>query len=238
MPDRSLPAAITPALDHVGVWVFDLDNTLYPAHCDLFKQVDRRIGEYVAELMRVPFDEARWLQKNYFRRYGTTMRGLMSEYGVDPLHFLDYVHRIDHSPVEPNPVLGRALAALEGPKYIFTNASVAHAEAVLDRLGIAGHFAATFDIIAADFIPKPHDWFYDEFLKRHGIDPRRAVLFEDMAKNLKPAHARGMTTVLIETDNAYSMEGHEGPHVEHRTQDIAAWLEGVIASRAAATGNG
>ncbi len=239
MPDRNPPpiqdASSTPTLGRVDVWLFDLDNTLYPAHCDLFKQVDRRIGEYIADLMRVPFDEARWLQKNYFRRYGTTMRGLMTEYGVDPLHFLDYVHKIDHSPVMPDPALDQALAKLKGPKYIFTNASVAHAEAVLDRLGIGAHFEAIFDIIAADFIPKPHNSFYDDFLARHGIDPRRAALFEDMAKNLKPAHARGMATVLIETDNAYSMEGHDEPHVEHRTRDIAAWIEGVIAARAGAT---
>jgi putative hydrolase of the HAD superfamily len=222
-----------PALDHVRVWIFDLDNTLYPSHCDLFSQVDRRIGEYIARLMSVPADEARWLQKNYFRRYGTTMRGLMTEYGIDPAEFLDFVHRIDHAPVQPAPALGRALDALPGRKFVFTNASAAHAGAVLARLELADRFEGVFDIIAANFVPKPDEAFYEGFLRRFGIDPRDAVLFDDMARNLEPAHRRGMTTVLIETDNVYCMEGHDRPHVQHRTRALEDWLAAVVAARAA-----
>jgi putative hydrolase of the HAD superfamily len=225
-------AAISaPALDHVGCWVFDLDNTLYPAHCDLFQQVDVRIGQYIADRFKIPYDQARWLQKSYFRGYGTTMKGLMTEYGIDPIEFLDFVHLIDHSPVAADPRLDTALAALPGKKYVFTNASVAHSEKVLARLGVAHRFDGIFDIIAAEFDPKPHDAFYDRFLQRHGVTPKAAALFEDMARNLAPAHARGMTTVLIETDNPFSMEGHEGEHVHHRTKDLVAWLEAVIAVR-------
>jgi putative hydrolase of the HAD superfamily len=220
-----------PALEHVEAWVFDLDNTLYPAHCDLFRQVDVRIGEYIAGRFKIPFAQARWLQKSYFRGYGTTMKGLMIEYGIDPHEFLDFVHLIDHSPVEADPRLDAALAALPGPKYVFTNASLAHSEKVLERLGVARRFDGIFDIIAAQFDPKPHDAFYDRFLTRHGVEARRAALFEDMARNLVPAHARGMTCVLVETDNAFSMEGHEGEHVHHRARDLAGWLEAVIAAR-------
>jgi putative hydrolase of the HAD superfamily len=108
---------------------------------------------------------------------------------------------------------------------------VAHSEKVLDRLGVAHRFDGVFDIIAAEFDPKPHDAFYDRFLARHGVAPAGAALFEDMARNLAPAHARGMTTVLIETDNPYSMEGHDGAHVHHRTKDLAGWLEAVIVAR-------
>jgi putative hydrolase of the HAD superfamily len=223
-----------PALAHVSAWAFDLDNTLYPAHCNLFAQVDVRIGEYIARRFGIPFEQARFLQKSYFRGYGTTMKGLMTEYGIDPVEFLDFVHLIDHSPVCADARLERALAALPGRKYVFTNASVAHAEKVLARLEIAHHFADIFDIVAAEFDPKPHEGFYDRFLARHGLAPASVILFEDMAKNLAPAHARGMTTVLIETDNAYSMEGHDGPHVHHRTRDLAAWLEGVLIARARA----
>ncbi len=223
-----------PALDHVACWVFDLDNTLYPAHCDLFKQVDVRIGEYIAQRFGIPYEQARWLQKSYFRGYGTTMKGLMIEYGVDPIEFLDFVHLIDHSPVSADPRLDAALGALPGPKYVFTNASVAHSEKVLARIGIAHRFDGIFDIVAAGFDPKPHDSFYDRFLARHGIDAKRAALFEDMARNLAPAHARGMTCVLVETDNDWGMEGHEGAHVHHRTRDLVGWLEAVIAARKAA----
>jgi len=232
------PAAETPsppALEHVTAWVFDLDNTLYPAHCDLFGQVDVRIGQYIADRFKIPFAQARFLQKSYFRGYGTTMRGLMTEYAIDPVEFLDFVHLIDHSPVQADPRLDCALAALPGKKYVFTNASVGHAEKVLARLGVAHRFADIFDIVAAEFEPKPHDGFYDRFLARHGLAPACAALFEDMAKNLVPAHARGMTTVLIETDNAYSMEGHDGPHVHHRTRDLGGWLEGVASARKTAS---
>ena len=227
----SLEAAAAPALDHVGAWLFDLDNTLYPAHCDLFSQVDVRIGEYIANRFKIPFEQARFLQKSYFRGYGTTMRGLMTEYAIDPQEFLDFVHLIDHSPVAADPRLERALAALPGQKYVFTNASVAHSEKVLARLGVAHHFADIFDIVAAEYDPKPHDAFYDRFFARHALPPATSCLFEDMAKNLAPAHARGMTTVLVETDNAYNMTGHEGPHIHHRTRDLAAWLEAVVAAR-------
>ena len=220
-----------PALTHVTAWVFDLDNTLYPAHCNLFGQVDIRIGQYIADRFKIPYEQARFLQKSYFRGYGTTMRGLMTEYGIDPVEFLDFVHLIDHSPVQPDPRLESALAALPGKKYVFTNASVPHSEKVLARLGVAHHFADIFDIVAAEFEPKPHDGFYDRFIARHALAPKSAALFEDMAKNLVPAHARGMTTVLIESDNAYYMEGSDGPHVHHRTRDLAAWLEGVVHAR-------
>ena len=220
-----------PALDHVDVWVFDLDNTLYPERCNLFKQVERRIGEYVARVVGVGLEEARRLQKEHFRQYGTTMNGLMIEHGIDPRHFLGYVHDIDYAPIGPDPALAAALERLPGPKFIFTNASDAHAEAVLDRIGIRGHFDGIHDIIASGYAPKPKDTFYDGFLARFGVAPRNAALFEDMAKNLAPAHARGMTTVLIETDNPYCMEGHDGQHVQHRTRDIAAWLGGVAAAR-------
>ena len=224
-------AISAPALEHVEAWVFDLDNTLYPAHCDLFKQVDVRIGQYIANRFNIPYEQARWLQKSYFRGYGTTMKGLMTEYGVNPIEFLDFVHLIDHSPVQADPRLDAALAALPGPKYVFTNASVAHSEKVLERLGVTHRFDGIFDIIAAEFDPKPHDAFYDRFLERHGVIAKAAALFEDMARNLAPAHARGMTCVLVETDNAFSMEGHEGEHVHHRTRDLAGWLEAVIAAR-------
>ncbi|MCW5774191.1 MAG: pyrimidine 5'-nucleotidase [Rhodospirillaceae bacterium] len=227
-PDAAVSA---PALDHVEAWVFDLDNTLYPAECDLFSQVDVRIGQFIADRFGISYDEARRLQKNHFRRYGTTMRGLMTETGCDPHEFLAYVHAIDHSPVQRDVRLDAALAALPGPKYVFTNASVPHSEKVLARLGIAHHFADIFDIVAAEFDPKPHDAFYDRFFARHGLPWATACLFEDMAKNLAPAHARGMTTVLIETDNDYSMTGHDGPYIQHRTRDLAGWLEGVAAAR-------
>src|ERR671929_2342408 len=115
----------------VETWVFDLDNTLYPHHLNLWHQVDARIRDYIAQFLRVPPDEAFRLQKDYYRRYGTSMRGLMTEHGMQPDDFFDFVHEIDHSPLEPNPALGAAIEKLQGRKLILTNGTRRHADAVM-----------------------------------------------------------------------------------------------------------
>src|SRR5437899_9464892 len=140
---------------HVDTWVFDLDNTLYPHHVNRWQQVDARIGEFVSSFLGISAEEARRIQKDYYRRYGTTMRGMMTEHGVHADDYLAYVHKIDHSPLEPNPAMGAAIAKLPGRKLILTNGSTDHAGAVLARLGFADHFEAVFDIIAAELEPKP-----------------------------------------------------------------------------------
>src|SRR5579859_1599081 len=143
------------AFTHVDTWVFDLDNTLYPHHVNLWQQVDQRIGEFIGNYLKVSPEQARFIQKDYYRRYGTSMRGMMTEHGVHADDYLAYVHQIDHSPLEPNPAMGAAIAKLPGRKLILTNGSTDHAGAVLDRLGLSTHFEAVFDIIAAELEPKP-----------------------------------------------------------------------------------
>jgi putative hydrolase of the HAD superfamily len=153
------------AFNDVDTWVFDLDNTLYPHHVNLWQQVDVRIGEFVSAWLKVSPQEARRIQKDYYRRYGTTMRGMMTEHGVRADDYLAYVHQIDHSPLEPNPAMGEAIARLPGRKLILTNGSTDHADKVLQRLGIGSHFEAVFDIIAAELEPKPAPQTYQKFLK-------------------------------------------------------------------------
>src|SRR5689334_15812354 len=169
---------------HIETWVFDLDNTLYPHHLNLWQQVDERIRDYIVRLLNLSRDDAFRLQKDYYRRYGTTLRGLMLEHGLEPDEFLDFVHQIDHSPLEANPALGAAIEKLPGRKLILTNGTRKHAEAVLYRLGIHEHFEDVFDIIAAELEPKPSPQTYDRFLARHETDPSKAAMFEDLARNL------------------------------------------------------
>lgn len=219
----------------VETWIFDLDNTLYPPRSNLFAQVDERMGRFIAALLSCDRIEARRLQKEYYRRYGTTLRGLMSEHGVDPHDFLAFVHDIDHSPIEPDPALGSALALLPGRKFVLTNGSRSHAEAVLGRLGIEEHFEDLFDIIAAEFEPKPARRPYESFLRLHGIEPSGAAMFEDLARNLEVPHELGMRTILVtgdptETDGHradWEQSGHGDSFVEYITDDLAQFLVDV-----------
>ncbi len=219
---------------HVDTWVFDLDNTLYPHHVNLWQQVDARIGEFVAGWLKVSAAEARRIQKDYYRRYGTTMRGMMTEHGVHADDFLAYVHKIDHSPLEPNPAMGAAISQLPGRKLILTNGSIDHVEAVLSRLEIAEHFHGVFDIIAAELEPKPAPQTYRRFLALHEVDPRRSAMFEDLARNLVIPHQLGMTTVLVVPDGTkevvredWELEGRDAAHVDHVTDDLTGFLAGL-----------
>jgi putative hydrolase of the HAD superfamily len=168
------------------------------------------------------------------------MRGLMTEHGMNPDNFLDFVHQIDHSPLEPNAVLGAAIERLPGRKLILTNGTRRHADAVLARLELDAHFEDVFDIIAAELEPKPSPGTYDRFLKAHDVDARKAAMFEDLARNLAVPHALGMTTVLVVPEASYEvvregweLEGREAPHVDHITDDLAGFLEAAVAGRRA-----
>lgn len=220
-------------MDHVDVWIFDLDNTLYPASCNLFDQVRVRIGEFIAERFALEIEEARELQRRYFLKYGTTLRGLMTVDGVPPEEFLDFVHDIDVTPVPPSPELNATLDALGGRKLIFTNGSAAHAEQVVDRLGVARHFEAIIDIAASDYVPKPDRRPYDRMIAAHGIDPKTALMVEDMAANLVPAHAMGMTTVWVRTEHDWTGPKPGETHVDREIDDLAGWLQSVVAARGA-----
>ncbi|RUZ32345.1 pyrimidine 5'-nucleotidase, partial [Mesorhizobium sp. M7A.F.Ca.CA.001.04.1.1] len=134
---------------HVTDWVFDLDNTLYPHHSNLFSQIDVKMTAYVGELLALPRDDARKLQKELYREYGTTLNGLMTRHGIDPDDFLEKVHDIDYSWLVPDPVLGTAIRQLPGRKFIFTNGDRRHAERTARQLGILDHFDDIFDIVAA-----------------------------------------------------------------------------------------
>ena len=210
-------------------WVFDLDNTLYPAKSNLFSQVDRRMTRFIADFLGLDSESAYRLQKSYLRAHGTTMRGLMDEHGMDPGPFLDFVHDIDLGPVAPDPVLDRALARLPGRKIVFTNGPSDHAFRVMDRLAVAHHFEAVFDIVEADYVPKPEPRAYAALVRRHRLTPERTVMVEDMARNLRPAAALGMTTVWVKNDRGFSAEGADGDAagIDHVTDDLARWLAGL-----------
>ncbi len=236
-PVNSLPAApglgeeIRARFTGVDVWVFDLDNTLYPSDSDLWPRIDARITLFLAELFGLDGMSSRALQKFYYQKYGTTLRGLMLEHDVSAEEFLAFVHDIDRSGLAPNESLAKAIAALPGRRLILTNGSREHALRTAEKLGIRDMFEDVFDIVAADLMPKPAAETYQRFFDKHDVEPSRAVMFEDIAHNLLVPRARGMRTTLVvprigQTDHREPWEiVREAPaHVDFVTDDLVGFL--------------
>lgn len=218
---------------HVDAWVFDLDNTLYPASAGLFAQIDAKMTAFVMQRTGLDGLSARALQKYYYRTHGTTLSGMMTEDDLDPTEFLAFVHDIDHSVLTPAPNLAVAIARLPGRRFVLTNGSRRHAEGVAERLGILDLFEDVFDIAAAKYVPKPAKAAYEAFLALHGVEPTRAAMFEDLSKNLVVPHALGMRTVLVAPPAGDEHLGERvtagddlsrGPHIDHVTDDLAGFL--------------
>lgn len=227
---------------HVGVWIFDLDNTLYPASCNLFAQVDHRMGEYIAKTIGVPYAHARHLQKAYYRQFGTTLAGLMQVHKLKPEPFLDYVHDIDLSVVPVLPDLAREIAALPGRRLIFTNGSRKHAENVAGKIGVLHLFEDICDIAALGFVPKPERAAFTKMIEAHGVDATSAAMFEDMPHNLEVPHELGMTTVLVHSDyvdhpvQIKMRSWTELPaHIDHMTADLTEFIVSQVVRNMAQT---
>ncbi|MCJ8149181.1 pyrimidine 5'-nucleotidase [Shinella sedimenti] len=220
---------------HVRDWVFDLDNTLYPHHVDLFAQIDKNMTAYVSALLGLSREDARALQKQYYYDHGTTLKGLMLHHNIDPLDFLEKAHAINYGVLSPDLSLGEAIRALPGRKFIFTNGSVKHAEMAAKALGILDHFDDVFDIVAAEYMPKPAGATYDKFMALHRIETQQAVMFEDLPRNLLVPKTLGMKTVLLipQNDNhefvdAWERRSEEDKHIDYATSDLTAFLNALL----------
>jgi putative hydrolase of the HAD superfamily len=224
-----MPAASR--LGDIETWIFDLDNTLYPASCRLFDQIHSRMTRFIADRLKLTSEAALIVQKTYFREHGTTLRGLMTVDRIDPDDFLAFVHEVDLSCVPRDPILVAALAALPGRKIVHTNGSRRHAERLLDHLGIAASFCGIVDIAAADYRPKPALAGYYTLLRQHRVTPATALMAEDMAKNLVPAAALGMTTAWVRNPVDWAAAGSEGDHIDHVVDDLGRFLNDICRGR-------
>ncbi len=216
-----------PGLDHIRAWVFDLDNTLYPSSADLFAQIDAKMTDYIARLLDLDRVEARRIQKAYFFGHGTTLAGLMAEHRVDPHDFLNFVHDVEMDVLEENVPLAAAVAKLPGRKVVFTNGDGPYARRVLDRLGLGRSFEAIHDIHAMDLAPKPAASAYEGLCASLDIDPTTALFADDMARNLAPAKAIGMTTVWVDNGSEQAAD-MDRSFIDYTTHDLTAWLEGIL----------
>jgi putative hydrolase of the HAD superfamily len=219
------------SLREIETWIFDLDNTLYPASCRLFDQIHARMTHFIADRLDLTLEVALTVQRAYFRKHGTTLRGLMTVNRIDPDDFLAFVHEVDLSCVPRDAVLVEALAALPGRKIVHTNGSQRHAERLLDHLGIAASFSGIVDIAIAGYEPKPGLAGYHTLLQRHQVNPGTALMVEDMAKNLAPAAALGMTTAWVRSSVDWAATGADGTHIHHVVDDLGQFLSDICRAK-------
>ena len=218
-----------PDLAHIATWLFDLDNTLYPAGGEFMGLIERRMTAFVSRETGLHWDEARALQKRYYHEHGTTLAGMMTVHGIEAQDFLDYVHDAPIDSLSPDPALRRALQRLPGRLLVFTNASRRHAERVLAHLQLDDLFDEVFHIEAADLVPKPQGPAYASLISAHAVRPASSAFFEDSEVNLGPAHALGMTTVLV----GPHAEASTARFVDHRTAELAPFLDTIRLKEAA-----
>src|SRR5919107_5876016 len=217
-----------PRFAHIRDWIFDLDNCLYPASTGLFSLIDERMGAYIQRLLDCDPGEAKRVQKAHFHEHGTTLAGLMKSHEIDPNDFLDDVHAIPLDRVQCDERLGAALATLPGGRFVFTNGDAPYARRVLEAIGVGAHFDELHDIHASELRPKPDPHGYALLCERFEIDPTAAVLVEDMAQNLRPAKALGMTTVWVDNGSERGRHLADEGHVDFIIADVGEWLESIL----------
>ena len=217
----------------IKYWIFDLDNTLYSGDTKVFDQVDKKMSKYISGKLNVSIEEAKKIQKNYFYEYNTTLNGMIKNHKIDPDEFLEFVHDINIDFLQKDPELAKEIEKLDGKKIIFTNGSRKHAINVSKQIGIEQLFDDIFDIVDAEFIPKPLLEPYKKLVKKHKIDPKLCVLVEDIARNLKPAYEMGMKTVWIENDEPWASEFSDGDFVNFRTNNLSEFLRKINLLKAA-----
>ena len=221
------------SFNSIKYWIFDLDNTLYSGKTKVFEQVDKRMSKYISNKLNISEEEAKKIQKNYFYEYNTTLNGMIKNHKINPDEFLDFVHDVNIDFLQKDPALGKEIEKLDGKKIIFTNGSKKHAINVTKQIGIDQLFDDIFDIVDAEFIPKPSLEPYKKLVKKHKIDPKLCVLVEDIARNLKPAYEMGMKTVWIENDEPWASKFSDSEFINHRTNNLSEFLKKINLAKAA-----
>ena len=214
-------------LKNIKYWLFDLDNTLYSGDTKVFDQVDKKMSKFISEKLKVSEEEAKKIQKNYFHEYNTTLNGMIKNHDIDATEFLEFVHDVNLDFLKKDEFLGNQINKLNGKKIIFTNGSKAHAANVTEKIGIDKLFDGVFDIVDSDFYPKPSIEPYKKIIENYNIEPEYCIFFEDIARNLKPAHELGMKTVWIKNKEPWAAEYSDSEFINYRTDNLAKFLEEI-----------
>ncbi len=211
----------------IKYWIFDLDNTLYSGQTQVFAQVDKKMSKYISDKLNVDLIKAREIQKDYFYQYNTTLNGMIKNHKIDPEEFLEFVHDVDISFLQKDYKLAEEIEKLNGKKIIFTNGSRKHALNVTKKIGIDKLFDGIFDIVNADYIPKPSIEPYKKLVEEHKIDPKLSVLIEDIARNLKPAYEMGMKTIWIKNEEPWAKKFSDSEFINYKTSNLAGFLKKI-----------
>jgi len=214
-------------LKKIKYWLFDLDNTLYSGDTKVFDQVDKKMSKFISEKLKVSEEEAKKIQKNYFHEYNTTLNGMIKNHDIDATEFLEFVHDVNLDFLKKDEFLGNQINKLNGKKIIFTNGSKAHAANVTGKIGIDKLFDGVFDIVDSDFYPKPSMEPYKKIIENYNIEPEYCIFFEDIARNLKPAHELGMKTVWIKNKEPWAAEYSDAEFINYRTDNLANFLKEI-----------
>ena len=214
-------------LRNIKFWIFDLDNTLYSSTANIFSKIDKKMCQFIIDELHVDEEEALKIKNKYFLEHGTTLNGLMKKHNINAERFLEFVHDIDYSFLNKNEMLNNEIKKLPGKKIIFTNGSKKHAKTTIEKLGIKDNFSVIFDIVDSDYIPKPDITPYKKLISDNRIICSESIFFEDIAKNLIPAHKLGMKTAWIENNDKYCKEGFDGYHIDYRVKNLTKFLEDI-----------
>jgi len=216
-------------INKIDTWIFDLDNTLYSADSGIFQQVHELMGKFVSNHLDIDINKAMKIQKKYYKKHGTTLRGMMDNHGVDPDYFLAEVHKLDYSIVNSNTKLNKQLKELKGKKIIYTNANMQHTLDVLKRIELSNFFDEIFDIKMANYIPKPEIKPYQQIIEKYDLNPHSSAMFDDIAKNLVPAKKIGFTTIWVDAgyENFSDDIKASKKYVDFKTTDLQFFLEKV-----------
>jgi len=207
--------------------LFDCDGVLYQDLEAVFGQVSKKMTEYISSKLNVNSIKAKELQTNYFHKYNTSLNGLMIHHDIPPEEFLKYVHDIDLSFMKKDKLLREELEKLNIKKFVFTNGSKEHVKNITEHLGIEDLFDGIFDIVDAEFHPKPEAKAFDLMVKKFNIEPKETIYIEDIAKNLSIAKARGSTTVWLMNDEYWGKKESDKDFIDYKIENLSLFLKEI-----------
>ena len=207
--------------------LFDCDGVLYQDLEAVFGQVSKRMTNYISKKLNLDIKKAKELQTKYFHKYNTSLNGLMIHHDVQPKDFLKYVHDIDLAFMDKDLVLREELINLNLKKFVFTNGSKEHVENIIKHLGIEDQFNGIFDIVDAEFHPKPEAKAFDLMVKKFKIDPKETLYIEDIAKNLSIAKVRGRATVWLINDEYWGKKESDKDYIDYKIENLSLFLKEI-----------